>query len=101
MKFHKIKGIEKSVCTAEQKIAYNFASADYDWVIRNNMELCQYLDNVASRIKADEKMMKKYDIDAIIHCLQQGFIDFCKSKYHILTSYKEIGEMFPPLYPVE
>lgn len=101
MKFHKIRGIEKSVCTAEQKIAYNFASADYDWVMRSNMKLWHYLENVASRIKADEKMMGKYDIDAIIHCMRNGFINFCKTKCHILTSYKEIGEMFPSLYPVE
>ena len=101
MKFHKIRGIEKSVCTAEQKIAYNFASSDYDWVMRSNMELWQYLGNVTSRIKEDEKIMKKYDIDAIIHCLRQGFINFCKTKYHILTSYEEIGKMFPSLYPVE
>lgn len=99
MTFHKIRGIEKTICTAEQKIAYNYASADYDWAMRSDMELWQYLDNVANRIKADEKM-KKYDIDAIIHCLRNGFIDFCKSKYHILTSYEEIGNMFPSLYPV-
>ena len=101
MKFHKIRGIEKSVCTAEQKIAYNYAFADYEWAMKSDMELWQYLDKVANRIKANEKIMKKYDIDAIIHCLRQGFINFCKSKYHILTSYEEIGKMFPSLYPVE
>lgn len=101
MKFHKIRGIEKSVCTAEQKIAYNYAHDDYDWVIRSGMELWEYLDSVTRRIRDNEEIMKKYDIDAIIHCLRQGFVNFCKAKYHILTSYKEIGQMFPSLYPVE
>lgn len=101
MKFHKIRGIEKNICTAEQVIAYNYAQSDYNWAMHSNMELWQYLDNVSKRIMADEKIMKNYDIDAIIHCLRQGFIEFCKSKHHILTSYKEIGEMFPSLYPVD
>lgn len=101
MKFHKIRGIEKSVCTAEQKIAYNYAFSDYEWVMRSNMELWQYLDNVTNRIKNNETIMKKYDIDAIIHCLRQGFINYCKEKYHILSSYEEIGKMFPPLYSIE
>lgn len=101
MKFHKIRGVEKTVCTAEQKIAYNYAFADYDWAMRSNLEFWQYLDKVAERIKNNAEIMKKYDIDAIIHCLRQGFINYCKSKYHVLGSYKEIGEMFPSLYPVE
>lgn len=101
MKFHKIIGVEKTVCTAEQKIAYNYAFQDYDWVMRSDMELWQYLDSVAKRIKENEKIMRKYDIDAIIHCLRQGFINYCKSDIKILTSYAEIGKMFPSLYPVE
>ena len=102
MKFHKIKGIEKLVCTAEQKIAYNFAFADYDWVMRSDMELWQYLDSVIKRIKeCHPKMMKRYNIDAIIHCLRNGFINYCKTKHYILSTYEEIGKMFPSLYPVD
>ena len=101
MKFHKIRGIEKSVCTAEQKIAYNYASADRDWILRSNMELWQYLDDVAARAQKNAAISKKYDIDAIIHCLRQGLVNYLGAKYHILTSYKEIGDMFPSLYPVE
>lgn len=100
MKFHKIKGIDKNICTCEQKIAYNYAFADYDWAMRSDMELQQYLDNVTQRIKENSEIMKKYDIDAIIHCLRQGFINFCKAKYHVLRNYEDIGKMFPSLYPV-
>ena len=31
MKYHKIRGVDKSTCTAEQKIAYNMA-----WYIWND-----------------------------------------------------------------
>ena len=102
MKFHKIRNVRKSVCTAEQKIAYNFAFSDYEWAMRSDMELWEYLDDVTRRIYRNHpEIVKKYDVDAIIHCLGQGFINYCKSKSKILTNYKEIGEMFPSLYPVE
>lgn len=101
MKFHKIIGVEKTVCTAEQKIAYNYAFQDYDWAMRSDMELWQYLESVTKRIKENAEIMRKYDIDSIIHCLRQGFINYCKSDTKILTSYAEIGKMFPSLYPVE
>lgn len=29
LQYHKIRGVDKSVCTAEQKIAYNMASRIY------------------------------------------------------------------------
>ncbi len=101
MKFHKIRGIEKSICTAEQKIAYNYAFSDYSWAMQSNLELSQYLDSVTERIKNNAEIMKKYDIDAIIHCLRQGFTNYCKAKYHVLSSYEEIGNMFLTLYPVD
>lgn len=101
MKFHKIRGVDKSICTAEQKIAYNYAFSDYDWAVRSNLELPEYLDSVTKRIKENADITKKYDIDAIIHCLRNGFIDYCKAKTHIFASYEEVGRAFPSLYPVE
>ncbi len=100
MNFHKIRNIDKSVCTAEQKIAYNYALSDYLWVMKSDLELYEYLQNVSERIKNDRNMFK-YDINAIIHCLRNGFIDYCKMKYHIVTSYEEIGRIFYSMYPVK
>lgn len=100
MKFHKIRNVDKKICTAEQKIAYNYAFADYEWVMRSDMELHEYLNNVTNRIKNNPDL-KKYDIDAIIHCLRNGFINFCKSKYHILHNYESIGKVFFSMYDVE
>lgn len=44
MKYHKIRGVDKSTCTAEQKIAYNMA-----WYIWND---CRY-DWTACRTRID------------------------------------------------
>lgn len=40
----------------------------------------------------------KYNEDAIFCALNAGFENYLKAKYHILSSYKEIGEMFPANY---
>ena len=95
MKFHKIIHVDKAVCTAEQKIAYNFAFADYDWVVRSKIKLPEYLENVRKRIERD------YNVDMIIHCLGEGFEAYCQRDVHVLGSYKEIGEAFPSRYTIE
>ena len=102
MKFHKIRNVDKSVCTAEQKIAYNFAFADRDWVKRSNMDLNDYIYKKTLDIyKYYPDIVEKYNIDAIIHCLRRGFIEYCKRPCGVLWSYEEIGKAFPSFYPIE
>ncbi len=101
MKFHKIRGVAKSVCTAEQKIAYNCAWSNYDMIMRQGLTVDEYIASATRILQANENIIKKYDIDAIIHCLRQGIVNYCKSSNRILTSYEEVGKMFPSLYPVE
>ena len=93
----------KSVCTAEQKIAYNIAFMDRDWAKRTNMEYAEYLLYTANRLKRDHQdIIEKYDIDAIIHCLRQGVIEYWRRPgCGVLWDYEEIGKTFPTLYPVE
>lgn len=109
MTYHKIRGVDKSTCTAEQKIAYNMA-----WRIRMD---CRYsLDApdvsgwpashlaavLANAIRAyTTQYMEqggKYDVDAIFCALNAGLKSYILGKYHILTSYQEIGKAFPALY---
>lgn len=99
MTFKKIPNIEKEICTAEQKIAYNFAFRyrDFD----GQKELFDLLQVVIAEIKSNEKMMKRYDIDSIIHCLRNGYIDYRKNYPAIITDYKTIGKIFYSLYPVQ
>ena len=76
MKYHKIRNVDKSVCTAEQKIAYNAAfyhTFDY------------------------RETWKKYDIDAIQAALNAGMENYFNG-CSILSSYEEIGKTFPALY---
>lgn len=99
MTFRKIPNVEKAVCTAEQMIAYNFAFRyrDFD----GNAELFDLLRVVINDIKENPKMMKRYDIDSIIHCLRNGYIEYRKNYPAILSDHKTIGKVFYSLYPVQ
>lgn len=99
MRFTKIPNVEKDVCTAEQKIAYNFAFRYRDF--NGDKELIDLLNVVAADIRANEKMMLRYDIDSIIHCLRNGYIEYRKSYPAIITDYKTIGKIFYSLYPMQ
>lgn len=85
---HKINGVEKSVCTAEQMIAYNFSQTykemSGDWIA------C-----VARKHMEDEnpKSFAKYNQDIILHLIAS-----CKGKTYfgkIASSYEEVGRFFP------
>lgn len=99
MTFKKIPNVEKDICTAEQKIAYNFAFRyrDFD----GHKELTDLLRVVTADIKGNPKLMQRYDIDSIIHCLRNGYIDYRKNYPAILTDYKTIGKIFYSLYAVQ
>lgn len=47
MKMHKIRNVDKSVCTCEQKIAYNYA---FNW--RTQLEKI-YMSDCAQFVKSD------------------------------------------------
>lgn len=108
MNYHKIKNVEKTVCTCEQKIAYNVALQNVDLFQK------QYKAQVVQIHKADiahefvqfcmkcvqrnEKICRKYDIDAIFCALRAGAEDYLASACPVLSSYDEIGKMFPANY---
>lgn len=99
MTFRKIPNVEKDICTAEQMIAYNFAFRyrDFD----GEKELVDLLQVVTNDIKCNKKMVMRYDIDSIIHCLRNGYIEYRKNYPAIITDYKTIGKIFFTLYPVQ
>ena len=89
-KSHKIPGIDKKICNAEQKIAYNYLFA---WSKTNPRN--KALDVIQMSLASGQSVSpKKYDIDLIYHyCLQSidRYVNYNNSG--ILTSYEEIGNV--------
>lgn len=101
MSLHKIRGVDKAVCSAEQKIAYNIA-----WRIAEELHY-----NGASFSVEDERgavedyrrawlrdypsAARKYDTGAIFAALASGLHDYLTAGGRIMTSYAEIGRAFP------
>lgn len=109
MTYHKIKNIPLTECTAEQKIAYNLSFAYYYNVLKEYNRLPMQFQKSELVYTSIRKMLDlyrmgrdykpgKYNEDAIFCALNAGFENYLKAKYHILSSYKEIGEMFPANY---
>ena len=106
MKMHKIIGVDKDICTAEQKIAYNYAFMyrstmekirDSDTTeIAKNEAYQQVVDWVIRGVK-DNGIDKKYNIDAIVHCFRNGIENYL-NRFEVIGSYEEIGKTFECLY---
>lgn len=110
MKFKckKIKGIDKSVCTCEQKIAYNYAFAshisygDKYKACKSEIQKSRFLTEVRGYIVDDilrNEDMKKYNIDVIFIALNNGLRVYF-DKAFIASDYKKIGEVFAVPYEI-
>ena len=95
MKYHKIRNVPLDVCTAEQKVAYNLAFSHHDFVVKSG-KFHSYAE--AAQYIVKNLYHGKYDANAIFCALNAGLENYCKGKYHIMTSYAEIGAMFPARY---
>ena len=110
MKYHKIANVDKSVCTAEQKIAYNIAfqlhiSYADQFAEVNAINPGSARSNCAELAQEGLKWYKmsysykpgKYDEDAIFSALLAGLYDYL-SNFRIFSSYEDIGKAFPAHY---
>lgn len=113
MKYHKIRGVEKSVCTCEQKIAYNLAFLA-DLRQGKRFRECLPLVTVAEAKSCALKMARelfdeyhlsydyrrhpeRYSDAAIFGALIAGMYDYlCKP--FIAMDYERIGQTFPANY---
>ena len=104
MNYHKIPGIEKNVCTAEQKIAYNIA---FKININHGSEFLK-IPSQFEKSNAVYKLIKiyikefknqnlKYNVDAVQCCLNAGLQNYLENSF-IATSFKQIGDAFPAYY---
>lgn len=108
MKYHNIPGIKKTVCTAEQKIAYNLAFRAY---IRYGDAWKAQGENItaAEKSRAAHEIIKnemreygytdtgKYNVDAIFAALNAGLEKYLDNPF-IASSYEKIGAAFPAFY---
>lgn len=85
MAAHKIPGISKTICTAEQMIAYNFC---YDYYTLNGGK-----DLAMMHCRSDSKL-NRYDKELICNLIKNRFDDYCSLRYHILSSYEQVGKIF-------
>ena len=100
MMYHKIRNVEKSVCTAEQKIAYNCAFLIFEDNKDKARSVLAYHETraIAEHIERLAKSGCKYNLDAVQCALNAGLHDYIFGKYHILNSYEDIGKAFPANY---
>lgn len=110
MKSKKIYKVDKTICTAEQRIAYHYAfswnealkkiySKDFNLTaIQKSEALQEIIDNVVRSIK-EKEIDKRYNIDLIIHCFRNGAEKYANG-YSILSSYEEVGRIFYSLYEI-
>lgn len=88
MNLHKIPGVDKSVCTAEQMRAYNTAH----FYVSTNADA----EHVAKAVVIEMKRSgSKYDAEAVAAIIRANFDAFRARRFHILTSYDEVGRAFP------
>ena len=99
MKYHKIKNIDKSVCTADQKIAYNLAWYECFGAENLTADDCENVIEGCmkhwSREIAKCPKSAQYDSDAILASLNAGMRNYIASGCRIPSSYEAVGEMFP------
>lgn len=106
MKLHKIPGIDKNICTCEQKVAYNYAfmwrdslekiyKSDASEAVKS--EAYQDIINYVISSLKEHETDKKYNIDAIINCFRNGIKNYMEG-FSVLWNYEDIGKIFPCLY---
>lgn len=108
MKYHKIKNVPLEICTAEQKISYNLAfsnahlfKSEYQKMpmqFQKNEVVYQALKFCMKQWRASYNFDSKYDIDSIFCCLNAGLENYIKNNCPILSSYEDIGSIFPANY---
>lgn len=112
LKCKKIKNIDKSVCTAEQKIAYNLAfrahitfGDKFRQAIKNNetaMNLNDYVIQCRDFVLKQWKNSKdhdKYNEDAIFCALNSGLKNYMENPF-IASDYETIGKCFKLEYEI-
>lgn len=101
VKYHKIPKVEKSVCTAEQMIAYNIAwrnqylLSDYEKAENKKQLAVDTTKQMMSNYRNAYDYTGKYNEEAIEYALLHGIETYASTKCRVLFHYSEVSEMFP------
>jgi hypothetical protein len=90
LKETKIRGVQLSVCSVEQKIAYNICLRYYG-LFANSPRIAWNLCIIKDAISGIDK---KYNKDLVSHYCLSNFERFVRLENHIFSSYQEIGSFF-------
>ena len=109
IKCHKIRGVKKETCSAEQAIAYSFARmyASFGYHIVNSdapefikdgkfAEIEQYVMEGLDL----EYSPRRLNFDGVLIAFRQGFRNFCANPI-IATNYADLGKAFPIPYSMK
>ena len=102
MTYHKIRNVEKSVCTAEQVIAYNIAFRI--WINRGGDIAA--LPTASAQDEAEKRLIKlyisdlikqgsRYNLDAVFCALNAGLHGYLFGDQHAMISDYGVGRAFP------
>lgn len=100
-KYHKIPKVEKSVCTAEQMIAYNLAFynhylfSDYGKAENKKQWTVDTTKQMMSNYRNAYDYTGKYNEEAIEYALLHGIETYAGTKCRVLFHYSEVSEIFP------
>ena len=85
MAAHKIPGVSKIICTAEQMITYNYC--------RDYYNLNGGKDLAMMHCRSNSKL-NRYDKELICNLIETRFDDYCISRGPIFSSYEQVGNFF-------
>ena len=103
VKYHKIPKVEKSVCTAEQMIAYNIAwrnqylLSDYEKAEDKRQWAVDTTKHMMANYRNAYDYTDKYNEEAIEYALLHGIENYAGKKCPVFFQYSEVSEMFPIL----
>lgn len=97
---HKIRGIDKNICVAEQMICYNIACM-HETSFNRYKEECgpafaaEIIKSHVVRFSTEwNNICKKYNTNIILIALVNGLDDFYKLSFADRHDYKNIGKIF-------
>ena len=112
LQYHKIPNVDKSICTAEAKIAYNMAfriglGKHRGWgdipkwegsprFVQFEWEAAQIEFELNSWKRTEPN--SRYNVDAIQSCLRAGLHEYLTRGCPVFSDYEDVGKCFKSLY---